>query len=177
MLSGSLVFAAGFTSLFALLGAAAGTGMTLRTTGLTFERWAAGVVLVVACVLVVDAQHGRIRAHRFGLPALGAAFAAALAASVGPFLARVLVLASNTSSGVWGAVLLLVYAVGLLLPFLVCTLAVAGSDSAIRRVAARGVSLSLSSALLLAAVAAVLALGRYSAVTNWLDRVLPFATP
>ncbi len=173
---GSLVFAAGFSSVFVALGFLAGAGMTLRTTGAAFERSAVAAVILVAGVLVVEARLRVLRAHRLGPLALGSMFGAAFTASVGPFLARVLVLAANTSSGFWGAVLLLAYAFGLFLPLAVCTLAVAASDSAVRRVAARAAPLSLSGAVTLAVFAVVLLVGRYDAVTDWLDRILPFAS-
>ena len=176
LLLGSLVFAAGFSAVFVVLGYLAGAGIVLRTTGADFDRWAAAVVIVVAGALVVEARQGRLRAHRLGPLALGSMFGAAFAASVGPFLARVLVLAANTASGLWGAVLLLVYALGVFLPFAVCTLAIAESGSAVRRLSARTAPLCLIGAVLLAALAVVLLVGRYGVVTDWLDRILPFAS-
>lgn len=125
----ALAFVAGFSVLFAALGATAtGIGAFLAAESVLLERLG-GIVIVVfglglLGVLRVPMLAREARAHigrrrgAGGAFLLGLAFAAGWTPCVGPILATILVLASQVHEAVRGAVLLLVYAAGLGVPFL-----------------------------------------------------------
>jgi cytochrome c-type biogenesis protein len=144
VLSASLPFVAGFTLVFVALGAAA------AATGGAFEENRRLVLQVAGLVVVVLgfafmgllplpflerlAAPGLVDgARRSGSSALlGAAFAVCAAPCVGPVLATILALASDTSTVGQGSVLLLVYALGLALPFVLVGLGFARTMTAFR---------------------------------------------
>ena len=144
VLSASLPFVAGFTLVFVALGAAA------AATGGAFEEHRRLVLQVAGLVVVVLgfafmgllplpflerlAAPGLVDgARRSGSSALlGAAFAVCAAPCVGPVLATILALASDTSTVGQGSVLLLVYALGLALPFVLVGLGFARTMNAFR---------------------------------------------
>lgn len=125
----ALAFVAGFSMLFAALGATAtriGTFLAAQTVLL--ER-AGGLVIILFGLALLGlvrvplfARDARLRLPRRGGAAgaflLGVAFAAGWTPCVGPILATILVLASQVHAALRGAVLLMVYAAGLGVPFL-----------------------------------------------------------
>src|SRR5713226_5776952 len=125
---GAVLFVLGFTLVFALLGASAGLlgGFLLEERALLLRM--AGVVIVGMAVLQVTgwrpglfARSALAAAPRgVGLTGsfpLGMAFAASWTPCVGPVLAAILVAAGAEASALEGAGLLVVYAIGLGVPF------------------------------------------------------------
>ena len=125
----SLPFVAGFTVVFVVLGTLiAGAGGLVDDPRLV--RQVAGLVIVVMGLAFMGllplpfldrlAAPGLLETARGrgSRALLGGAFAVCAAPCVGPVLASILLLASNTST-VWrGAILLAVYSLGLAVPFL-----------------------------------------------------------
>ncbi len=125
----SLPFVAGFTVVFVVLGTLiAGAGGLVDDPRLL--RQVAGLVIVVMGLAFMGllplpfldrlAAPGLLETARGrgSRALLGGAFAVCAAPCVGPVLASILLLASNTST-VWrGAILLAVYSLGLAVPFL-----------------------------------------------------------
>jgi len=132
VVSHALVFVLGFSLIFALLGAAVGLlGQALNAALPTLTR-VGGVVLVVlglqmAGVLRIPALYsekrweGRLGASAGYLRSLliGMIFAAGWTPCVGPVLTAILLLAMQTATAWRGAWLLLVFAAGLGIPFVV----------------------------------------------------------
>ena len=132
VVSHALVFVLGFSLIFALLGAAVGLlGQALNAALPTLTR-IGGVVLVVlglqmAGVLRIPALYsekrweGRLGASAGYLRSLliGMIFAAGWTPCVGPVLTAILLLAMQTATAWRGAWLLLVFAAGLGIPFVV----------------------------------------------------------
>jgi cytochrome c-type biogenesis protein len=140
-------FVAGFSVVFVALGASASMlGVFLHLHRLVV-RHVAGVVIVLlglhtAGILRLSWLYRERRVHidptvgagmgRSG--ALGLAFGAGWSPCIGPILGSILLLAGNTTTLGQGVLLLLAYALGLGLPFLLAALFVQGLAEHLRRV-------------------------------------------
>lgn len=125
-----LTFVAGFTIVFTALGATASSvGATLEGARPLLEKLAGVFIILMALLMVgfvrVPALQGEYRFHVaqrrggvIGGLVLGAAFAIGWTPCIGPVLAAVLAVASSQARATQGALLLLVYSLGLGLPFL-----------------------------------------------------------
>jgi cytochrome c-type biogenesis protein len=131
----SLLFIASFSAIFILLGlGATAIGSALIQNKATLERVSAVIIIALGVLFVAataipalgrewHAQRLLERAGRGGPLVAGAAFAIAWTPCIGPTLAAILALASNTSSELHAAVLLAFYSAGLAIPFLATSLA------------------------------------------------------
>lgn len=126
----SLLFVAGFTAVFVVLGSTASiAGMALAPYRALLSRLAGAVVIAFGVIMLgvvrLPALYREVRvdpARARGLgawtaPAMGAAFAFGWTPCVGPILGSILVLAGAGSSVGYGAAMLLAYSVGLGVPF------------------------------------------------------------
>src|SRR5919198_1091928 len=129
VVASSLPFIAGFTAVFVGLGAAAGAAGGLFDDPKLLSMVAGVVIVVVGFAFMglipfpwLDrmAAPGLVQeARRRGSRALlGGAFGVCAAPCIGPVLASILALASRGSTAAEGSLLLLVYSVGLAVPFL-----------------------------------------------------------
>ncbi|MHB1711921.1 MAG: cytochrome c biogenesis CcdA family protein [Acidimicrobiales bacterium] len=140
LIRGIILFIAGFTVVFTVLGASASAAGHLLRAHLPQLTALSGVLIVVfGAILVAVASGIRIPAvfateHRIAVrpsllgawapPIMGAAFAFAWTPCIGPILASVLALAAGTGGTATGGVaLLLAYSLGLGVPFLLFGLA------------------------------------------------------
>ncbi len=127
----SLLFLAGFLAVFMALGASASVvGSTLAAHRDQFNVVAGVFVAAMGILMVGDvalsglgigsagAAVQRLAASRGGPVALGVAFAFCWTPCIGPVLGSILVLASAQLTLAQGVVLLLVYGLGLAVPFL-----------------------------------------------------------
>jgi cytochrome c-type biogenesis protein len=136
----SLVFVAGFSSVFILLGLSATAIGSLLRDNLDALSRVAGVVIVFLGLLFIGSilipalnrewrPPGLLERARAGGPLLaGVAFALAWTPCVGPALAAILTLASLEGSVVEGGGLLAIYAAGLALPFIGSAIAFGASQ-------------------------------------------------
>jgi cytochrome c-type biogenesis protein len=133
-LRNGLLFVAGFSIVFILLGASASAiGEMLRDyriwlarTGgfllLVFGLHMLGIFRIGALDRIARLDAGRAGAFGpFGIFAVGAAFGAGWTPCIGPVLASILTLAAATASPGQGMALLTVYSAGLAIPFLAAT--------------------------------------------------------
>lgn len=133
-LVGAVLFVAGFTLVFSALGASLGLlgGALLGQRSLLLR--AAGVLIIAMAVLQVTGWRpgpfgrtttlsGRPAVGLAGSFPLGMAFAASWTPCVGPVLAAILLAASAEASAVAGAGLLVVYSLGLGVPFVLSAIA------------------------------------------------------
>jgi cytochrome c-type biogenesis protein len=129
VVAASLPFIAGFTIVFVALGAIAGAAGGLFDDPRLLSMVAGLIVVVVGFAFMGLLPFDWIdrmvapdlvdRARRSGSRmALGAAFGVCAAPCIGPVLASILALASEGSTAAQGSLLLLVYSVGLAVPFL-----------------------------------------------------------
>lgn len=126
------LFVAGFSTVFTALGVAvslAGASVARHVPDL---GRVSGLVLIGAGVLTAgflrapaflqrERRPGLTRARRgpAGAFVLGAAFAAGWSPCIGPVLASILAVSAGARTAGWGAVLLLLYSLGLGVPFLI----------------------------------------------------------
>jgi cytochrome c-type biogenesis protein len=131
----SLAFIAGFTTVFVLLGASATYLGSFLSENAAIVRKGGGILVILLGIhltglVPITALLGEKRVHiqrkpagYFGSYLVGLAFAAGWTPCIGPILAAILMVAA-TEEKVWhGIVLLLLYSLGLGIPFLLSTIA------------------------------------------------------
>ena len=180
----TVVFVLGFATVFAVLGSLAGLiGGSLSSVQNTIQRVGGVVVIVMGLALLGIARGPLLREIRpvRRLPAagplrpfvLGVAFGAAWSPCVGPLLGAALVVAARSGQAGRGALLLVAYALGIGLPFLVASLGLAswpGLAAQLRRLAPR---IQRVAGALLVVLGALLATGAYRHLTSYLARFTP----
>ncbi|MEK6328495.1 MAG: cytochrome c biogenesis protein CcdA [Actinomycetota bacterium] len=135
ILAPSLIFIASFSAIFVLLGlAATGVGSALRENQETLTKVGGVVIIVMGLLFVGSAFLPRLnrewhldallkRAGSGGPVVVGLAFAIAWSPCIGPTLGSILTLAAVDETPGDGAFLLLVYSLGLGIPFLLTAVA------------------------------------------------------
>jgi len=181
----ALLFVAGFTGIFLLLGASASfLGQFLRA----YEVWISrvgGVVIVVLGLHLAGAfrltplmREKRIHirdkpAGYLGTLGVGAVFGAGWTPCIGPILGAILTFASSQDHFWSGVALLLVYSLGLAIPFLLSALAL----DAFLRIFARFRRflpvVQVASGLLLVFLGLLLLTGSFGTLTSYLTRFTP----
>jgi len=131
----SLAFIAGFTAVFVLLGASATTIGAFLQEQMAVIRKVGGILIIVfgihiAGLLDITALLGEKRINLRNKPAgllgsflVGLAFAAGWTPCIGPILASILMVAATEETVYHGIALLLVYSLGLGIPFLLSAVA------------------------------------------------------
>ena len=175
-------FVLGFGVMFALLGAgAAWFGNVLLVHRRSLEVVAGAFIVLAGLIyaglplptLLLAERRIHVR-HQPSGPgtalAAGVAFAIGWTPCIGPTLAAILTLAAGEGHAEQGAVLLLVYAVGLGLPFLVFGLAFTRALGLVRALRRRWRIVSIASGTLLVAFGVLLATGELVRLTAELSR-------
>jgi cytochrome c-type biogenesis protein len=154
LLRGILLFIAGFTVVFTMLGASASVVGHVLTTHKRELEMVSGILIVAFGTLMVSMAAGvRLpsavgRERRFAVrpsvlgawapPVMGVAFAFAWTPCIGPVLGSVLALAAGTGGTTTGGIaLLLAYSIGLGVPFLLFGLAFGRMTDLVGRVRGR----------------------------------------
>ena len=131
----SLLFIAGFTLVFVLLGASATFVGSFLRENMTVMRRVGGILIMlfglhVCGLLPIGFLLGekRLQLHNkpagyFGSILVGIAFAAGWTPCIGPILASILMVAAAESTVYQGIILLLAYSLGLAIPFFLSALA------------------------------------------------------
>jgi len=130
----SVMFILGFTVVFVTLGAGATEISKWANHYRKYLTWAAGVIIIVfglhmAGIIKIKALYGDKRFHTLGdgKSSIGAflvgfGFAFGWTPCIGPYLAFILGLAGSTADWKKGVLLLLIYSMGLAVPFLLTSL-------------------------------------------------------
>jgi cytochrome c-type biogenesis protein len=180
-----LLFILGFTIVFTLLGAFAGTFVRLVRDD-WFQRVAGLVVALLGALMIGYAlRRGsprlyaerrplleRIRPGTVGAFPLGVAFAAGWTPCIGPVLGGILAIAASGGTGK-GVALLLTYSAGLGLPFLLIGLGVDRSMAAFGWIRRRYRAIAAVSGVLLVTAGILLMTGLFRQVTAQLSRFAP----
>ncbi|MBA2536372.1 MAG: cytochrome C biogenesis protein [Actinobacteria bacterium] len=173
VVAASIPFLVGFTVVFVALGAAAAAAGGLLDENRRVVIQVAGIIVVVLGFGFMGllplpflerlAAPGLVEgARRRGSSALlGAAFGVCAAPCIGPVLATILALASDTSTVAQGSLLLLVYSAGLAVPFLLVGIGFARTMSASRWLRDRYAVVRVVSGALLVAVGLLLFFDRF----------------
>jgi cytochrome c biogenesis protein CcdA len=184
LVAGSLLYVAGFTTVFVLLGLGAG-GVARVATGPVGGRALeiAGGILVALFGLAICgvARLGWLeRARAIQLPErlrrrgvagaflVGVVFGLGWTPCVGPYLAAALTFAALSSHAVAGALLLTVYSLGLGLPFIAVALLWASFPSVPRRLSRLARPLTVAGGVLTIVLGLLVATGAYHVLTSYL---------
>ncbi len=183
MTSVILQFIAGFTVVFALLGATATSISTFLAQNLnTFTRIAGLLIILLAILMIAMAVSDRgvlstfnrdvrvdVRPSRLGRwapPVMGAAFGFAWTPCIGPVLGVILLTASTTETVGQGILLLVAFSLGLGIPFLLAGL---GLFKLFGRLKPYLKPINIASGILLAAFGVVMLTGNLSVISSWIS--------
>ncbi len=181
----SLAFIAGFTLVFVLLGASASAlGSVLRTNQRLIAQIGGVVVIVLGLqmmgifklrFLAMDKRFHVQGAKRSYLASgvVGLAFAAGWSPCIGPILAGILTLASQTDgvrAGIW---LLFVYSMGLAVPFFITALAIGAVLPALARIKRYLALIEATAGAFLVLTGVVLITGSFLRIAGWFYQFVP----
>ena len=181
----TLIFIAGFTTVFAGLGAVAGLLGSSLSTFQDTVRVVGGVVIIVMGLALLGVARGVFGRERRLIPQLpaitgvarpyivGVAFGAGWSPCVGPLLAAALTIAARSEAVGRGTILLCAYAMGIGVPFLVTALGIASSPRLAERLRRMGPGLERVSGALLIVLGVLLATNTYIHLTSYLARFVP----
>ena len=175
-------FVLGFTFIFVGLGAsAAAVGGSFLQDQFLLEQ-VAGFILIAFGLVFMGllpwperllgaglVQGARSRGSRF---LLGGAFAICAAPCIGPVLGSILVLAGHSSTVPQGSFLLLVYSLGLAVPFVLAGALFTRAMGVFRWLRNHYTAIQVTSGLLLVALGALLFSGRFYVLRIYLHRAL-----
>ena len=183
--SHALLFVAGFSAVFIVLGAGAtALGASFRYHKLMLAR--AGGVLIIAFGLYTlgairvawfDLER-RVSLDRkpvgyFGSAVVGMVFAAGWTPCIGPVLGGILTLAGNSGQVSRGVLLLAAYSAGLAVPFLVAAVALDAFRNWFARFRGWMPWVQRASGVLLIAVGVLLLTGEFTRLAGWLQGLTP----
>ena len=178
----SLMFVAGFTTVFTILGATAtvlgtvllrnrdamtlGFGVLIIVLGLTTM----GVLRVPFLMRERRLDLARVpRGPAFAFP-MGMAFAAGWAPCIGPILATILATAAASGSVAWGALLLVFYSIGLGIPFVLLALGFHRAQRSMAWLRRHGRGIELAGGAMLVGVGVLFVTGRWQSLFQPLQR-------
>lgn len=176
----SLAFIFGFTTIFVLLGASATYLGSFLSEHAAFVRKGGGILVMLlglhlTGLLPITALLGEKRVHiqrkpagYFGSYLVGLAFAAGWTPCIGPILAAILMVAAAEEKVWHGIVLLLLYSLGLGIPFFLSSLALQHFLTAFQRIKKHLRTLQIVTGLFLLAVGGLIFANGLSRLSGWL---------
>lgn len=180
MVVGSLLFVIGFTVVFVLLGVLAGAAGLIFLSRNSWVQVVLGL-LVALFGLVMIGQFGFLQrtiklpySPKLGLagaPLLGAVFAIGWTPCIGPTLASVLVLASDSADPVRGGLLATLYSLGLGLPFVLIAAGFGFALKSVNFVKRHIRAFNIFGGSLLVVIGLLMATGIWNRIVSWLQVV------
>lgn len=178
----SLLFVAGFTVVFTVLGIAATlVGSLFLRNQDTVVRFF-GVVIIAMGLVTTGAirvpalmREKRLdlsrvpRGPAFAFP-MGMAFAAGWAPCIGPVLATILAAAAATGTVAWGAVLLTLYSIGLGIPFVLLALGFTRAQRSLGWLRRNGRRIEIAGGAMLVLVGVLFVSGRWAPLFRPMQR-------
>lgn len=184
---GAIFFGLGFTVVFVALGATATSFGKILNSYQTLLSQIAGVIVIIFGLHMIGVfkikflmktakVNYKKRSFPFFLNAffLGIAFVLGWTPCVGPILAAILAVASQESSVMQGMVLLLVYSLGLWIPFLAAALAVNEVMSVIRKSGKYLIWVERIAGALLIIIGILLLTNKMASLAVWFTKVFSF---
>lgn len=184
-LTHSLLFVTGFTGIFLLLGASASfLGQFLRVYEVWIARVGGAIIIVLGLHLAGAFRLAPLMRERrvylrdkpagyLGTLGVGAVFGAGWTPCIGPVLGAILTFAASQERFWSGVLLLLVYSLGLAVPFLLSALALDGFLRVFARFRRFLPVVQVASGLLLVFLGILLLTGTFSALSTYLTRFTP----
>jgi cytochrome c-type biogenesis protein len=185
VLTHSILFVSGFTVVFVVGGALASfLGQMVVAYKPWIARFGGLLIIVLGLHLLGVFRIGALMREKrvqlsdkpegfIGTIVVGAAFGAGWTPCIGPILGGILTLA-GTRETVWsGVALLLVYSIGLAIPFLLAALALDRFLTTYRRFRSWIPWMERASGAMLVALGLLLVTGSFTMLTNWLTRLTP----
>jgi cytochrome c-type biogenesis protein len=178
----SLLFVAGFTVVFTVLGVAAtalGSVLVANNDAVVrgFGIFIIAMGLVTIGVLRVPALSRERRVDLAAVPRgpgwafpMGMAFAAGWAPCIGPVLATILATAAATGTVAWGGVLLALYSLGLGIPFVLLAVGFSRAQRSLRWLRRHGRRIEIVGGVVLVAVGVFFVSGRWDNLFRPLQR-------
>jgi cytochrome c-type biogenesis protein len=180
------IFVLGFAVVFAALGAAAGfVGSSLHSVQ-HLVQVVGGVVIVLMGLVMLGVVRGPFARERrlvTKLPlagsrvvrpfVLGVAFGAAWSPCVGPLLGAALTVAARSGQAGRGALLLLAYAAGIGIPFMLAALGFAAAPGVTARLQRAGAKIERVAGVMLVGLGVLLATGLYAHLASYLVSLSP----
>jgi cytochrome c-type biogenesis protein len=180
---GALLFVLGFTLVFVAFGAGASAlGSLMRQNKDLLAQIGGGLIMLFGVVFLVKDRVPFLNqeyradlgtASKFGLVALGAAFGAGWTPCIGPILGVILSIAGSSGSLSTGVGLLLVYSLGLAIPFLLAALAWDRLGKGFRQIGRYVGLVEKISGVLLIVAGVLLATGNYAEMGRYLQSITP----
>ncbi len=182
-LRASLLFVAGFTTVFTILGVSAGAvgSLVLRNKDSIARGFGVVIILlglVTAGLLRVPALQRERRLDLARVPRgplwafpMGMAFAAGWVPCIGPVLASILATASASGTALWGAVLLILYSLGLGIPFVLIGLGFTRAQRSLAWLRRHGRGIELAGGMLLVGVGVLFVTGQWDSLFRPLQRM------
>jgi cytochrome c-type biogenesis protein len=168
----SLVFVAGFSIIFVLLGATASLAGSILSQYLNVIRIVGGVLIIIMGVFVMDVinipflqreakLHLKTRpAGYIGTLLVGMVFGAGWTPCTGPFLGSVLALAMTSDTLGSGMTLLMLYSLGLGIPFILSAIAISAFLSSFSRLQKHFKAIKIISGIILIIMGVLLLLDK-----------------
>jgi cytochrome c-type biogenesis protein len=179
------VFVLGFAVVFAVLGGAAGlVGGSLEGVQSGLQR-VGGVLVIVMGLALIGVVRGPLASEHRLLQAVprvagplrpfvvGVVFGAAWTPCVGPLLGAALTIAAASGQALHGTLLLVAYALGIGVPFMLASLGLASSAGARKRLQRIGPAIQRVGGGLLLVLGVLLVTGAYDRLTSYLARFTP----
>jgi len=190
MLRVTLLFVAGFTTVFVALGATATSlGSSLLRNSGTITVWAGWIVIAMGIFIAVSAvwsptllmplmreRRLEVRPSRLGAwapPVMGVAFGFGWTPCIGPTLAAILTIAATEDTVGQGMFLLFVYSLGLGVPFVLAGIGISKAYSAFGWLKRHFTPITVGSGVLLAFFGLLMVTGRLVDLSRWFQDLLP----
>jgi cytochrome c-type biogenesis protein len=184
---GSVLFVLGFTAVFVSFGALfGGIGMLMYINNLSWVQQVLGLLIILMGFVLIGQVSFLQRTFKtsikpkvglVGAPILGIAFGLGWTPCIGPTLAAVLTLASDAGSPAKGALLALVYSLGIGLPFIAIAAGFGWASSSVAFVKKHIRTFNIAGGVILIALGLALATGIWVGFASWLQGVFGVFVP
>lgn len=184
---GSVLFVLGFTLVFVSFGALfGGIGMLIYINNLAWVQQVLGVLIILMGFVLIGQFSFLQRTFKTGIkpkvglvgaPVLGIAFGLGWTPCIGPTLAAVLTLASDAGSPARGALLALLYSLGIGLPFIAIAAGFGWATKSVDFVKRHIRAFNIFGGVLLIALGVALATGVWVGFASWLQGVFGVFVP